>query len=73
VLKKDTALQARTVTLTVSATFTGQGAYQSSSFNATQNLGDTFDSCMKTIAQKWTLSQNSQAMTFKAQVSLTPS
>ena len=73
VLKKDTNLQARTVTLTVSATFSGQGAYQTSSFHASQNLGDTFDSCMKTIAQKWTLPQNSQAMTFKAQVSLTPS
>jgi hypothetical protein len=73
VLKKDTALQARTVTLTVSATFTGQGAYQNSSFHATQNLGDTFDNCMKTIAQKWALPQNSQTMTFKAQVSLTPS
>jgi hypothetical protein len=73
VLKKDTTLQASTVTLTVSATFSGQGAYQSSSFRATKNLGDTFDNCMKTIAQKWQLPQNSQTMTFKAQVSLTPS
>ncbi len=73
VLKKDTNLQARTVTLTVEATFSNQGAYQGSSFHATQNLGDTFDSCMKTIAQKWQLPQNSQTMTFKAQVSLTPS
>ena len=73
VLKKDTSLQARTVTLTVSATFSGQGAYQNSSFHATQNLGDSFDNCMKTIAQKWTLPLNSQTMTFKAQVSLTPS
>jgi hypothetical protein len=73
VLKKDTNLQARTVTLTVSATFSGQGAYQSSSFNASQNLGDTFDACMKQIAQRWTLPQNSVTMTFKAQVSLTPS
>jgi hypothetical protein len=73
VLKKDTNLQARSVTLTVSATFTGQGAYQNSSFHATQNLGDTFENCMKTIAQKWQLPQNSQTMTFKAQVSLTPS
>ena len=73
VLKKDTNLQARTVTLTVSATFSNQGAYQNASFHATQNLGDTFDTCMKTIAQKWQLPQNSQTMTFKAQVSLTPS
>jgi len=73
VLKKDTSLQNRTVTLTVSASFSGQGAYQNSSFHATQNLGDSFDNCMKTIAQKWTLPLNSQTMTFKAQVSLTPS
>jgi hypothetical protein len=73
VLKKDTNLQARTVTLTVSASFSNAGQYQSSNFHATQDLGDTFDSCMKTIAQKWQLPQNSQAMTFKAQVSLTPS
>jgi len=73
VLKKDTNLQARTVTLTVSATFSNAGAYQNSSFHATQDLGDTFDNCMKTIAQKWQLPQNAQTMTFKAQVSLTPS
>ncbi len=72
-LKKDTSLQARTVTLTVSASFSNQGSYQNSSFHATQNLGDTFDSCMKTVASKWQLPQNSPAMTFKAQVSLTPS
>lgn len=73
VLKKDSNLQARTVTLTVQATFSGQGTYQSSSFHASQNLGDTFDSCMKQIASKWSLPQNAQTMTFKAQVSLTPS
>ncbi len=73
VLKKDTNLQARTVTLTVQATFSGQGAYQSSSVHASQTLGDTFDNCMKQIASKWTLPTNAQTMTFKAQVSLTPS
>jgi hypothetical protein len=72
-LKKDTSLQARTVTLTVSATFSNQGAYQNASFHASQPLGDTFDGCMKTVASKWQLPQNSPAMTFKAQVSLTPS
>ena len=73
VLKKDTNLQNRTITLTVSASFSNQGAYQSSSFNSSTDLGTTFDNCMKQIAQKWSLPQNSQAMTFKAQVSLTPS
>ena len=73
VLKKDTNLQSTTVTLTVQATFSGQGAYQGSAFHSTKDLGGKFDDCMKTIAEKWTLPANSQTMTFKAQVSLTPS
>jgi len=70
-LKKDTSLQARTVTLTVSASFSQAGAYKSSSFSP--SLGDTFDTCMKTVASKWSLPQNTPAMTFKTKVSLTPS
>jgi FlaG/FlaF family flagellin (archaellin) len=70
-LKKNTGLQARTVTLTVSASFTNTGAYRDSSF--APSLGDAFDNCIKTVATKWVLPQNSPAMTFKATVSLTPS
>ncbi|MBV8762102.1 MAG: hypothetical protein JO257_32715 [Deltaproteobacteria bacterium] len=70
-LKKNTGLQARTISLNVSASFSGTGAYQAASF--APSLGDTFDNCMKTIATKWALPQNSPAMTFKATVSLTPS
>jgi hypothetical protein len=70
-LKKDTSLQARTITLTISASFSQAGAYKSSSFSP--SLGDTFDTCMKTVASKWTLPQSSPAMTFKTKVSLTPS
>jgi len=70
-LKKNTGLQARTVSLAVSASFSGTGAYQTASF--APSLGDTFDNCMKTIATKWALPTNSPAMTFKATVSLTPS
>ena len=72
-LKKNTGLQSHAVTLTVSASFTNQGAYQNASFSATQPLGEQFDSCMKTVASKWQLPQSSPAMTFKTQVSLTPS
>jgi hypothetical protein len=72
-LKKNTNLQAKSVTLTVSASFSNQGAYQNASFSASAPLGDTFDNCMKTVATKWSLPAGSQAMTFKAQVSLTPS
>lgn len=70
-LKKNTGLQARTVTLSVSASFSNAGAYQNSSF--TPSLGDTFDNCIKGVASRWALPTNSQAMTFKATVSLTPS
>jgi len=70
-LKKDTTLQARTITLTVSASFSSTGAYRDASFSP--SLGSTFDACIKTVASKWALPQNSPAMTFKAQVSLTPS
>jgi hypothetical protein len=70
-LKKNSALQAKTITLNVSASFSNQGAYQSSNFSP--SLGDVFDNCMKTVASKWALPSNSPAMTFKAQVSLTPS
>lgn len=72
-LKKNSAIQGRTITLTVNATFSNQGAYQSSSHSASAPLGEIFDSCFKQVASKWQLPQNSPAMTFKAQVSLTPS
>ena len=58
-------------TLTVEASFTNAGQFRESSFNP--SLGDAFDSCIRTVASKWQLPQSSPAMTFKAQVSLTPS
>ena len=70
-LKKNTGLQAKTVTLSVSASFAPSGQFKSSNF--APSLGDTFDNCIRTVASKWTLPTNSPAMTFKAQVSLTPS
>ncbi len=70
-LKKDTTLAARTVTLNVSASFTATGQFQRTSF--TPVISETFDSCLRSIAGKWTLPTSTQAMTFKAQVSLTPS
>ncbi len=70
-LKKGAASQAKTNTLTVEASFTSAGAFRESAFSP--SLGDAFDSCIKTVASKWQLPQNSPAMTFKAQVSLTPS
>lgn len=70
-LKKNTGLAAKTVTLSVSASFAPSGQFKSSNF--APSLGDTFDLCIRTVASKWALSTSSPAMTFKAQVSLTPS
>ena len=69
-LKKNTGLQAKTVTLSVSASF-ASGQVKGSNF--APSLGDTFDACIRTVASKWTLPTSSPAMTFRAQVSLTPS
>jgi hypothetical protein len=69
-LKKNTGLQAKTVTLSVSASF-ASGQFKSSNF--APSLGDAFDACIRTVSSKWTLPSSSPAMTFKAQVSLTPS
>ena len=70
-LKKNTGLQAKTVTLSVSASFSAAGAYKSASFSP--SLGDTFDNCIKTVASKWQLKPNPPIPTFRAPVSLTPS
>jgi hypothetical protein len=70
-LKKNSGLQARTVTLMVSASFSDSGALKNTGFNP--SLGDTFDQCMRTVASKWSLPANTPAMSFKAPVSLTPS
>jgi hypothetical protein len=70
-LKKNTGLQAKTVTLRVSASFAATGAFQRSSF--TPSLSDSFDGCMKSISTKWQLPAGPQSMTFQASVSLTPS
>src|SRR5258705_1533790 len=63
-LKKNTGLAAKTVTLSVSASF-ASGQFKSSNFPP--SLGDAFDNCIRTVASKWTLPTSSPAMTFKAQ------
>jgi len=69
-LKKNTRLQARTVSLRVSASFAASGSYSRSSF--APDLGQAFDGCMKAVASKWKLPAAPQSMTFQATVSLSP-
>ncbi len=70
-LKKNTGLQARTISLRVSASFQPSGAHTRSSFEPP--LGDAFDGCMKNVATRWKLPAASQGMSFQATVSLSPS
>lgn len=69
-LKKNDGLQARTISLTVSASFQSSGAYSKSSFHPV--LGEAFDACMKGVATRWKLPAAPQGMTFQATVSLSP-
>jgi hypothetical protein len=70
-LKKDSSLQNKSQRLTITSQFQATGVHKSSSF--APNLGDTFDTCMKAIAAKWTMPPNGPITTFKAPVNLTPS
>lgn len=70
-LKKNTGLQARTISMTVTANFSPAGAYLRGSFAPA--LGDAFDGCMKGVATKWKLPAAPRGMSFQATVSLSPS
>jgi len=69
-LKKNTGLQARTVSLKISASFSSTGDFTRTSFNP--SLGDTFDACLRNVASKWKIPAPPAAMTFQANVSLSP-
>ena len=70
-LKKNAALQARTVTLKASASFGGDGGFRKASFSPP--LGDAFETCMRAVAGRWKLTATGGAATFQATVSLSPS
>lgn len=69
-LKKLSKLGSQPVKLTVEATFTQSGAYQSSS--SSPPLGEPFDGCIRQVAQKWTIKQGSPSVTFRHRVNLMP-
>jgi hypothetical protein len=69
-LKKNSALQARTVSLKLSAKFAATGDFNGSSFDP--SLGDVFDNCLRTVAGRWKMPAAPAAMTFQAHVSLSP-
>ena len=69
-LKKNSGLQARTISMKLSAKFSASGDFSGSSFNP--SLGDTFDNCLRTVAGRWKMPAAPAAMTFQASVSLSP-
>lgn len=69
-LKKSTGLQARTVTLTLNASFSASGAFSRVTFSPELPAG--FDTCLRGVASKWKLPEAKAAMTFQASVKLTP-
>ncbi len=69
-LKKSTGLQARTVNLKVSASFSSSGAFSRVTFSP--ELPEIFDTCLRGVAGKWKMAGVPQVMTFQASVKLTP-
>jgi hypothetical protein len=69
-LKKNTGLQAVTVSMTLSASFGASGDF--SRMSTSRSLGDTFDVCLRGVASRWKLPAAPTGMTFQAQVSLSP-
>jgi hypothetical protein len=69
-LKRNSALEARTVPLRVSATFAATGAMQRAAFSP--SLGDPFESCMRGVAGRWKLTAPGASATFQATVTLSP-
>ena len=71
-LKKNTALQARTISLTVTARYGASGDVTKASFRP-DSLGPTFDTCMQAVAKNWKLSAPASGMSFQSTVTLSPS
>jgi hypothetical protein len=70
-LKKSSSLQARTISLVVSAKFAASGDVSRSDFRP--DLGSAFDGCMQSVAARWKLTPQAQGMSFQTTVTLSPS
>lgn len=71
-LKKNSSLQARTISLQVSARYGGDGTVGRASFRP-DSLGSAFDSCMQGVSKTWKLPTTAAGMTFQSTVTLSPS
>jgi hypothetical protein len=71
-LKKNSSLQARTISMTVTAKYGSAGDVSKASFRP-DTLGTAFDSCMQGVAKNWKLPATAAAMSFQSTVTLSPS
>lgn len=69
-LKKNTAIQARTITLDIAVDYKTSGAVSSATFNP--RISSQFNSCMRTVADKWKLPAMPRAVSFNYKQTLTP-
>lgn len=69
-LKKNSSLQARTVTLKINVSYKTSGDVSRSTFNP--RVSEQFDSCMSNVAKKWKLPAMSSGVTFAYKQTLTP-
>jgi hypothetical protein len=69
-LKKNSALQARTLSLNISVGFTSSGKMTGAKFSP--RVSDNFDACMTAIAKRWTLPASPRSVSFETKLTLTP-
>ncbi len=69
-LKKDSKLQARTVSLKIQVNYKTSGKMSSATFNP--RISVNFNKCMSTVAQRWTLPAAPRKVAFHTKMMLTP-
>jgi len=69
-LKKDSKLQARTVSLNIQVNYLTSGKMSSATFNP--RISPNFDTCMGSIAGRWTLPAAPRKVAFQTKMMLTP-
>jgi hypothetical protein len=69
-LKKDSGLQARTITLDIAVNYRTSGKVRGASFNP--RISDAFDRCMEAVANNWQLPAMPRAVSFNYRQTLTP-
>ncbi len=69
-LKKDSSLDQRTITITISVRYSSSGKVQSVGLD--KRISDSFAACMDNVASGWTVPAAPQSFTFRAPVTLMP-